>query len=120
MHSTSGLQARVPGACRRMSLGPTNLAAGYRNVLFNLTMSGPVQIDKWPGADTSTVYGDGGGQYTGSGNIYWQPLVWWLDGYVCGMAVSFDGLAGTHDVIRARPGAFDRACTALRQLAEEG
>jgi len=59
---------------------PTNLAAAYRNVLFNLTLSGPLQIDKWPGADTSTVYGHGDGQYTGGGNIYWQPLVWWLDG----------------------------------------
>jgi Fe-coproporphyrin III synthase len=37
-----------------------------------------------------------------------------------GMAISFDGLAETHDVIRARPGAFDRACAALRQLADEG
>jgi MoaA/NifB/PqqE/SkfB family radical SAM enzyme len=37
-----------------------------------------------------------------------------------GMAISFDGLAGTHDVIRGRQGAFDRACAALRQLAEAG
>jgi Fe-coproporphyrin III synthase len=37
-----------------------------------------------------------------------------------GMAISFDGLAETHDVIRARPGAFDRACAALRQLADDG
>lgn len=37
-----------------------------------------------------------------------------------GMAISFDGLAETHDVIRARPGAFDRACAALRQLAGDG
>ena len=37
-----------------------------------------------------------------------------------GMAISFDGLAETHDAVRARPGAFDRACVALRQLAEDG
>lgn len=37
-----------------------------------------------------------------------------------GMAISFDGLAETHDVIRGRPGAFDRACAALRQLADDG
>jgi pyruvate-formate lyase-activating enzyme len=44
------------------------------------------------------------------------PVVSELDG----MAISFDGLAETHDVIRARPGAFDRACAALGQLADEG
>jgi pyruvate-formate lyase-activating enzyme len=37
-----------------------------------------------------------------------------------GMAISFDGLAETHDAIRARPGAFDRACAALRRLADDG
>jgi hypothetical protein len=37
-----------------------------------------------------------------------------------GMAISFDGLAETHDAIRARPGAFDRACAALRRLAGDG
>lgn len=44
------------------------------------------------------------------------PVVSELDG----MAISFDGLAETHDVMRARPGAFDRACAALQQLAENG
>jgi uncharacterized Fe-S cluster-containing radical SAM superfamily protein len=44
------------------------------------------------------------------------PVVAELDG----MAISFDGLAETHDVVRARPGAFDRACAALRQLADDG
>jgi Fe-coproporphyrin III synthase len=37
-----------------------------------------------------------------------------------GMAVSFDGLAEIHDLVRARPGAFDRACAALRELADDG
>ena len=37
-----------------------------------------------------------------------------------GLAISFDGLAATHDRIRARRGAFDRACAALRQLAGDG
>lgn len=37
-----------------------------------------------------------------------------------GMAVSFDGLAETHDLVRGRPGAFDRACAALRELADDG
>lgn len=37
-----------------------------------------------------------------------------------GIAISFDGLAETHDAIRARAGAFDRACAALRQLSAEG
>jgi molybdenum cofactor biosynthesis enzyme MoaA len=37
-----------------------------------------------------------------------------------GMAISFDGLAEIHDVIRARRGAFDRACAALAQLAGDG
>lgn len=37
-----------------------------------------------------------------------------------GLAISFDGLAETHDAVRARPGAFDRASAALRQLADTG
>jgi pyruvate-formate lyase-activating enzyme len=37
-----------------------------------------------------------------------------------GMAISFDGLAETHDAVRGRSGAFDRACAALRRLAESG
>jgi len=37
-----------------------------------------------------------------------------------GMAISFDGLAETHDAVRARRGSFDRACSALRRLAEDG
>jgi organic radical activating enzyme len=37
-----------------------------------------------------------------------------------GMAISFDGLAPTHDEVRARPGAFDRACVALQHLAQTG
>jgi uncharacterized Fe-S cluster-containing radical SAM superfamily protein len=36
-----------------------------------------------------------------------------------GIAISFDGLPDTHDAIRGRPGAFDRACAALRRLAGE-
>jgi pyruvate-formate lyase-activating enzyme len=36
------------------------------------------------------------------------------------VAISFDGLAETHDIVRARRGAFDRACAALRRLAEDG
>jgi len=35
-----------------------------------------------------------------------------------GIAISFDGLAPTHDEVRARSGAFDRACVALQHLAE--
>lgn len=37
-----------------------------------------------------------------------------------GVAISFDGLAETHDAVRGRAGAFDRACAALRQLADDG
>lgn len=37
-----------------------------------------------------------------------------------GMAISFDGLAATHDRMRARPGAFARACDALQRLAGQG
>jgi organic radical activating enzyme len=36
------------------------------------------------------------------------------------VAISFDGLAETHDVVRARRGAFDRACAAVLRLAEDG
>jgi organic radical activating enzyme len=46
-------------------------------------------------------------------NTRTAPVLAELDG----MAISFDGLAATHDVIRARRGAFDRACAALRRLA---
>jgi Fe-coproporphyrin III synthase len=41
-------------------------------------------------------------------------------GELDGMAISFDGLAETHDLVRGRQGAFDRACAALRQLADDG
>lgn len=44
------------------------------------------------------------------------PVVAELDG----VAVSFDGLAETHDTVRCRPGAFDRACAAVQRLADEG
>lgn len=37
-----------------------------------------------------------------------------------GMAISFDGLADTHNVMRGRPQAFEHACLALRRLAEMG
>lgn len=37
-----------------------------------------------------------------------------------GLAISFDGLAETHDAIRGRAGAFDRASAALRRLSEDG
>jgi organic radical activating enzyme len=37
-----------------------------------------------------------------------------------GIAISFDGLAGTHDAIRGRAGAFAGACDALRRLAGDG
>jgi organic radical activating enzyme len=46
-------------------------------------------------------------------NARTAPVLAELDG----MAISFDGLAETHDMIRARRGAFDRACAALRRLA---
>ena len=36
------------------------------------------------------------------------------------VAVSFDGLAETHDAVRARAGAFDRACLAVTELARSG
>jgi pyruvate-formate lyase-activating enzyme len=41
-------------------------------------------------------------------------------GELDGVAISFDGLATTHDRVRARPGAYDRACDAVRELAEAG
>jgi pyruvate-formate lyase-activating enzyme len=44
------------------------------------------------------------------------PVIAELDG----IAISFDGLAETHDAVRARPGAFERACESLQQLADEG
>ena len=44
-------------------------------------LAGPLEIDTWPGTDLRTVNGDGTGTYGGSSNIYWQPLVWWSDGY---------------------------------------
>ena len=37
-----------------------------------------------------------------------------------GMAISFDGLAATHNAMRGHPDAFERACTALRRLAAKG
>ena len=45
-----------------------------------------------------------------------MPVLSELDG----MAISFDGLAETHDAVRGRAGAFDRACAALGQLADAG
>jgi Fe-coproporphyrin III synthase len=44
------------------------------------------------------------------------PVIAELDG----IAISFDGLAETHDAVRARPGAFERACESLQRLADEG
>ena len=37
-----------------------------------------------------------------------------------GMAISFDGLAETHNALRGRADAFDRACAALQRSAERG
>ena len=37
-----------------------------------------------------------------------------------GMAISFDGLAATHNAMRGHPDAFQRASTALRRLAAKG
>jgi organic radical activating enzyme len=37
-----------------------------------------------------------------------------------GVAISFDGLAATHNALRGRPDAFEHACTALRWLATKG
>jgi pyruvate-formate lyase-activating enzyme len=41
-------------------------------------------------------------------------------GELDGMAISFDGLAATHDGVRARAGAFEKACEALGRLAADG
>ena len=45
-----------------------------------------------------------------------NPILSQLDG----VAISFDGLAATHNALRGRPDAFERACTALRWLATKG
>ena len=45
-----------------------------------------------------------------------SPILSQLDG----VAISFDGLAATHNALRGRPDAFERACTALRWLATKG
>jgi Fe-coproporphyrin III synthase len=37
-----------------------------------------------------------------------------------GMAISFDGLAERHDAVRARAGAFEKACAALGRVAADG
>jgi pyruvate-formate lyase-activating enzyme len=39
---------------------------------------------------------------------------------LAGVAISFDGLAATHNVIRGRPDAFERAGAGLQRLAELG
>jgi pyruvate-formate lyase-activating enzyme len=44
------------------------------------------------------------------------PLLARLDG----LAISFDGLAATHDEIRGRDGAFERACAAVGYAASTG
>jgi pyruvate-formate lyase-activating enzyme len=43
-----------------------------------------------------------------------------LLGELDGMAISFDGLADTHDAVRARAGAFEKASAALGRLAADG
>jgi len=45
-----------------------------------------------------------------------DPVLSLLDG----MAISFDGLAATHNALRGRPDAFDRACNTLQRLAARG
>jgi len=45
-----------------------------------------------------------------------RPVLAHLDA----VAISFDGLAATHDRVRARPGAFARATAALADLADAG
>lgn len=45
-----------------------------------------------------------------------DPVLALLDG----MAISFDGLAATHNALRGRPDAFERACAALQRLAAQG
>ncbi|HKX54595.1 MAG TPA: radical SAM protein [Xanthomonadales bacterium] len=37
-----------------------------------------------------------------------------------GIALSFDGMAATHNHMRGRPDAFERSCAALQRLAERG
>ncbi len=45
-----------------------------------------------------------------------DPVLSLLDG----MAISFDGLAASHNALRGRPDAFERACAALQRLAAMG
>lgn len=45
-----------------------------------------------------------------------DPLIALMDG----VAISFDGLAPTHDALRGRPDAFARAAAALQRLAARG
>ena len=45
-----------------------------------------------------------------------EPTLALLDG----MAISFDGLEGSHNALRGRPDAFERACRALEHLASRG
>jgi len=45
-----------------------------------------------------------------------DPVLSLLDG----MAISFDGLATSHNALRGRPDAFERACVALQRLAAMG
>ncbi len=45
-----------------------------------------------------------------------DPVLSLLDG----MAISFDGLAASHNTLRGRPDAFERACAALQRMAAMG
>jgi pyruvate-formate lyase-activating enzyme len=45
-----------------------------------------------------------------------DPVLTLLDG----IAISFDGLSASHNAMRGRADAFDRACTAVRRLAAMG
>lgn len=45
-----------------------------------------------------------------------EPVLSLLDG----MAISFDGLAESHNTMRGRPDAFERACAGLERLADMG
>ena len=45
-----------------------------------------------------------------------DPLIDMLDG----MAISFDGMAESHNALRGRADAFDRACKAVHRCAERG
>ena len=45
-----------------------------------------------------------------------DPVLSLLDG----IAISFDGLAASHNALRGRPDAFERACVALERLAAMG